>query len=262
MCDYSCMTNFLSSVKTRNATKGVLEVDVKFKPLAGITGDMLVWLFNNDHKNTTYKAVDNTTHTMPMHLLFHPVDHVFHTASTSPVKVGTKLVWCEIPLSGCKHNASSRTQPWVCPSNRKGSLRSDPVTSWAGNMRSKTEMTVTVFNSSMMEFVAQQSHPLFGGDGKRVVGTTRHTWSDSPAGLQLRTQMFLGLMARGARDKFDLSLLAAPVNAVIKQVYLDNSKNIPAGNITAAGHMATLHFIQEYGSLPKWLPQVYKNRQQ
>lgn len=84
----------------------------------------------------------------------------------------------------------------------------------------QTEMTVTVFNSSMMEFVAQQSHPLFGGDGKRVVGTTRHTWSDSPAGLQLRTQMFLGLMARGARDKFDLSLLAAPVNAVIKQVYL------------------------------------------
>lgn len=81
-------------------------------------------------------------------------------------------------------------------------------------------MTVTVFNSSMMEFVAQQSHPLFVGDGKRVVGTTRHTWSDSPAGLQLRTQMFLGLMARGARDKFDLSLLAAPVNAVIKQVYL------------------------------------------
>jgi hypothetical protein len=29
MCDYSCMTNFPSSVKTRNATKGVLEVDVK-----------------------------------------------------------------------------------------------------------------------------------------------------------------------------------------------------------------------------------------
>jgi hypothetical protein len=40
------------------------------------------------------------------------------------------------------------------------------------------------------------------------------------------------------------------------------AKNIPAGNITAAGHMASLHFLQEYGTLPKWLPQLYKNRQQ
>lgn len=29
MCDYSCMTNFASSVKSLSATKGVLEVDVK-----------------------------------------------------------------------------------------------------------------------------------------------------------------------------------------------------------------------------------------
>jgi hypothetical protein len=85
-------------------------------------------------------------------------------------------------------------------------------------------MTVTVFNSSMMEFVAQQSHPLFGGNGTRVVATTRHTWADSPAGLQLRTQMLLGLMACGSRDKFDLSLLATPVNAVIKKVYLVSQK--------------------------------------
>jgi hypothetical protein len=84
----------------------------------------------------------------------------------------------------------------------------------------QSKMIVNVFNSSMMEFSAHKTHPLFGGNGTRVVATTRHTWSDSPEGLQLRTQMFLGLMARGARDKFDLSLLAAPVNAVIQQVYL------------------------------------------
>jgi hypothetical protein len=40
------------------------------------------------------------------------------------------------------------------------------------------------------------------------------------------------------------------------------AKNIPVGNITAAGHMASLHFLQEYGTLPKWLPQLYKNRHQ
>jgi hypothetical protein len=31
-----------------------------------VTGDMLVWLFNNDHKNATFKAADGTTRTMPM----------------------------------------------------------------------------------------------------------------------------------------------------------------------------------------------------
>jgi hypothetical protein len=39
-----------------------------------------------------------------------------------------------------------------------------------------------------------------------------------------------------------------------------NAKNIPAGNITAAGYMATLHFLQEYATMPKWLPDLYNAR--
>jgi hypothetical protein len=87
----------------------------------------------------------------------------------------------------------------------------------------QAEMLVTVFNSSTMEFVTPFSHPLYklvdGGNGTRVVATTRHTWSDSPEGLQLRTQMFLGLMARGARDTFDTTWLARKANPKIQEAY-------------------------------------------
>jgi hypothetical protein len=88
----------------------------------------------------------------------------------------------------------------------------------------QAEMLVTVFNSSMMEFVTPFSHPLYklvdGGNGTRIVATTRHTWSDSPDGLQLRTQMLLGLMARGSRDSFETNFLAKKANPKIQEAYL------------------------------------------
>jgi hypothetical protein len=49
---------------------------------------------------------------------------------------------CEIPLTGCTHDKTSRIKPWVCPTNRTGFLRSDPVTKWAGFMRSKVSFTL------------------------------------------------------------------------------------------------------------------------
>lgn len=39
---------------------------------------------------------------------------------------------------------------------------------------------------------------------------------------------------------------------------MDAAKNVPKGNITAVGHMAALHYLQEYGSLKSWLPQAYR----
>jgi hypothetical protein len=38
----------------------------RYKPLAGVTGDMVVWLFQNDHKNVTVKGADNNTRNVPM----------------------------------------------------------------------------------------------------------------------------------------------------------------------------------------------------
>uniref|UniRef100_A0A383W4B0 Uncharacterized protein n=1 Tax=Tetradesmus obliquus TaxID=3088 RepID=A0A383W4B0_TETOB len=254
------MTNFASSVKAGSATKGVFELDVRFKPLAGVTSNMMVWLLNNDHKNVNFTDSTGKTRVMPMHLLFHPVDHMFHTSSSTPMTVGSKLVWCEIPLTGCRYDLKSHTEPWVCPTNRTGFLQSTPKSTWGKFMQTKMLMTVTVFNSSMLEFVAQKSNPFFG-DGPRVVGNTRHTWSDSPAGLQLRTQMFLGLMAPGSNSVFDTSWIAALANPIIAKSYIGSATNVPANNMTSIGHMAALHFLQEYGTLPRWLPKVYNNRQ-
>jgi hypothetical protein len=35
-------------------------------PLAGITSQMLVWLFNNDHSNVTFTGADGQKRNMPM----------------------------------------------------------------------------------------------------------------------------------------------------------------------------------------------------
>jgi hypothetical protein len=80
-------------------------------------------------------------------------------------------------------------------------------------------MTVTVFNSTMLEFVATKSNPFFG-NGSRLVGNTRHTWSDSPDGLQLRTQMLLGLMAPGSTTVFDTGFIAGLANSIIAKSYI------------------------------------------
>jgi hypothetical protein len=52
-----------SSNKLRLAAAALL---TRYKPLAGVTGDMVVWLFQNDHKNVTVKGADNITRSVPM----------------------------------------------------------------------------------------------------------------------------------------------------------------------------------------------------
>lgn len=57
-------------------------------------------------------------------------------------------------------------------------------------------------------------------------------------------------------------MLLTTVAAVTVACCLQGSAtNVPANNMTSIGHMAALHFLQEYGTLPRWLPKVYNNRQ-
>jgi hypothetical protein len=70
------------------------------------------------------------------------------------------------------------------------------------------------------------------------VATTRHTWQDSPQGLLLRTQQWLGVMAPSVHTQYDASLMAQMANGVVQDKYLGGAKNVPAGNVTAAGYMA------------------------
>jgi hypothetical protein len=39
-----------------------------------------------------------------------------------------------------------------------------------------------------------------------------------------------------------------------------SANNVPANNMTSIGYMAALHFLEEYGTLPRWLPKLYNNR--
>lgn len=41
-------------------------VSCRYKPLKGLTSDMIVWLFNNDHKNVTFIDQNNITRIIPM----------------------------------------------------------------------------------------------------------------------------------------------------------------------------------------------------
>lgn len=267
-CGYHCMRKI--KLKTscdvgqvcHLGQTGVYELELDYKPLRNVTGAMMVWLFQNLHKDMRL-ARDNST--WPMYLVFHSVDHMHHEAIPADnVTVGTKFTWCEAPLTGCSYNRSSATAPWVCPQQRAGFVRGGPQSAWANTMHTKVLMEVSRFDAGGIEFVRKESNPFFAGAGgsgdtSRTVVTTRHTWSDSPEGLRLTTQQWLGLMKANSTTEFDRDTIIAPVvNMIAKEKYLEGAANVPAGNITAAAWMAALHYLQEYGSLPHWLPHAYK----
>ncbi|KAF8062930.1 hypothetical protein HT031_003769 [Scenedesmus sp. PABB004] len=203
------------------------------------------------HNVTYVDPAAGTRRPVPMYLLFHPIDHLFHTASPpGVVKAGTKFIWCELPLTGCTYQPASATEPWVCPAARRGFVRADPPSAWGPVMHTKVEQEVVAFNASTMQFVAKHYNPAFGGDGVRTVTTVTHSWADSPQGLRLRTQMWMGLMARGSHSAFDTSLVGVAANHVIAASYVGGASNVPPGNVTAAAYMAVHHYVQAREARP------------
>jgi hypothetical protein len=109
----------------------------------------------------------------------------------------------------------------------------------------QVNMTITRFDSSGIEFIAQETNPFFvGSSNTRTIVNTRHTWQDTSSGLLLKTQQAVGLMEAGSDSVFDTSLIAPVTNLIIKEQYLDKAVNVPKGNITAAAWMAALHYSQ------------------
>lgn len=206
-----------------------------------------------------YASTTNTTNAV-RYLRFHGADHVFHRLSSRPIKPGsTRLTWCEIPLSGCSYNPKSATAPWVCPPRRTGYTRSSNSSAWSSLFSSKVEMVVSRFDKGGIEFYTSRSSALLP-QSPRVVGSVRHTWRDSPAGLVMATHSYIGLMAPGSVTTFDTSTLAASANALVRQGYLAGASNIPNGNLTALGWLNALHFLEEYAGTATWLPALYAGR--
>jgi hypothetical protein len=141
---------------------------------------------------------------------------------------------------------------------RRGFVKSDPSLAWQYLFHTKVNMTITKFDQFGIEFVSRERNPFFGGnDLSRTVATTRHTWSDSSQGLLLKTQQWLGFMKPDSMTDYDESVLAPIINTIIRDTYIDGAWNMPQNNATAAGYMAILHYLQEYGTLPMWLPALY-----
>jgi hypothetical protein len=108
----------------------------------------------------------------------------------------------------------------------------------------QVNMTITRFDSSGIEFIAQEKNPFFGGSNVRTIVNTRHTWTETSGGLLLKTQQAVGLMEAGSNMLYDTSFIAPVTNMIIKEQYLDKAVNVPKGNITAAAWMAALHYSQ------------------
>ncbi|WIA22323.1 hypothetical protein OEZ85_004638 [Tetradesmus obliquus] len=244
-------------------TTGMLYMDLRYKPIVGVNSTMMTWMFENMANNATYAT---TNETFPMYLIFHPRDHVVHEVQkvNGTVSRGAHLTWCEMILSNCIYNKNSAMEPWVCPPNAKGFIRSDKESSWAKKYKTKEKMVVNWFRSTGIEFSRIEASPLLGPK-PRVVATTRHTWRDSAAGTALvgmRTQLWIGLMDINTTTKFNTSDFANSVNEFIKFQVMGGTSDLPTQNVTALGWMNALHFVEEYGGTKTWLPAVWRARKQ
>ncbi|KAF8057645.1 FUM1 [Scenedesmus sp. PABB004] len=252
LCSWNCAQRV--RVMTAPDIPGVLQLDVQYNPIPGVNSTMMDWMFKNLAGDAVY-AGDGKTY--PMYLIFHPRDHMFHLAANpanrpDSVGVGTNFTWCEMIMTGCKYNPTRKTNSWSCPATARGFVRSTPPADYNTKFQTLEVMRVRSFKAGGIEFNRWESNPFFGD---RIVATTRHTWSDTPDGLRLRSQFFLGLMKTAVPSRFETGSLATTVNNVIRDRVLKGATNLPSGDAVAYGWMNALHFIEEYGSTKNWLPQ-------
>lgn len=165
-------------------------------------------------------------------------------------------------LTNCRYNRRSATKPWTCPATARGYTKRTPTTAYANKLQTKEVMRVSRFNAGGIEFnrIIDLSEFTPLASGTRTVATTRHTWSDGATGLTLRTELWLGMMVEGSTTQFDTGLIGSASKNLITDTYLGNARNIQRKNMTQAGWMNALHFLEEYGGLKNWLPQVYAGR--
>lgn len=230
---YRTLNNANVAIKASGSTSRAQtwQVTVKHDPLPGLTPEMMVWFWQNLHTSVVNPA-DNKTY--PMFLLFHPSDHA---QMTGTVQNGKKITLYELALTGCTQPGSGASAPWVCQSNS-----SVPNPGWTKQSNDADWATTDQLNSTVRTQVSKkQAKFIFRGCNDRGqcadVTWTTHKWAvdkKSTAGMQL-TSTFRVLWR--ATPKWS--------NGYTPEVRL--------------WRMAT-HYVQEYGSLVNWLPQVYAAR--
>eukprot|EP00878_Enallax_costatus_P037074 GHUV01041836.1.p1 GENE.GHUV01041836.1~~GHUV01041836.1.p1 ORF type:complete len:175 (-),score=13.96 GHUV01041836.1:217-741(-) len=170
------------------------------------------------------------------------------------------LCRCEMILTNCRWQRRNPTTPWTCPATARGFTKATPAAQYSKKLQTKEVMKVSRFDARGIEFNRQVDLSQYGASGVRTVATTRHTWSDAAAGLTLRSQLYIGLMVEGSTTQFDTTLIGQIAKSQIINQYVGNATNVNNQDMTQVGWMNALHFLEEYGGLKNWLPQVYAGR--
>ncbi|KAI8474447.1 MAG: class 3-domain-containing protein [Monoraphidium minutum] len=230
---------------------GRVQVEVEHKPLPGVTPDMMTWLYNNLEEESELESMPGKM--WPNFLLFHPRDHIKFLPARDDLKKGPKnwrksyATFKEFQSSGCTEQREDREEPFKCPGGANinpGVLKGVPSDMWrlVSMDQVNSNSTVRAFNNKGIKF---------GTHGCKKKGLcaystkTSHSWAskkgDDPAlGLPLRTKQDVGIGAAGKNNNPRIvSLWSNGVDPMRKCARV------------------ALHFIEEYGTLPLWLPNAY-----
>ena len=187
----------------RELPGGRLALAIDHEPMPGVTAAMFRWWFEHIDGDSNFTNQGFTGPETPVYRLWHPHDHI--------------LVRWE------KVNRDREGRISV------GSILHVEET-LGGKHPSKTRIWVTRFDDAAFNFSL--------GNGAASFGEVRHLYSDSAAGLRLRTEMEFGVR---------WPLIGAWVNRLLR-----NKAFTPA--LIAAW---VTHNVEECGETERFLPQLY-----
>lgn len=227
---------------------GALMLSIDHNTIKGVTPAMMQWHYENLEKGVSIHPINKKAYSN--FLLFHPRDHVKHTASKHPLtSKDVETNWVEFHLTGCKSQADPKT-PWVCdqPANaaNPGVTRSTQRAVWQGMAQTNGTMNVGEFSSKGIEFKVKGCNER--GQCATVV-RTKHSWRPAEVkgdaklvGLEVATRTQVGL---------NMGLAQGSINPRVLKNWMNGEDAIKKCWRTA------LHVVEEYGALEYWLPAAY-----
>jgi hypothetical protein len=246
----------------RRNQQNAINITFMHAPLARVNAAGMAYWWDIIHRNTTLQFQDGTTDTFPNYLLFHPVDHIRHTRTRDKLQRGVNITWVEFLLTGCTvPTISSQGVPnFDCSeANGKGFLQNADPSLWRDEPQGNSTMRVTYWRNT-----AANNRTGQPGKGKItfvyqkraavVVDpvTVTHSWVDTPAGLELKTTVIIGMLDIGLVAPLGYGGKTASQLAIEGYINGEDRQQAITRNI--------LHFIQEYGNLENVIPMVLEAR--
>lgn len=213
-----------------------LIMELWFKPIRGLTPEMMEWFFNGglygDWTNPT------TGKTFSRFLWWHPRDHVYQKTvqeGTTPNKtVGQIWQIAEILVSKAK----------------TGFLSADDPCKWSKQFYTNGNLTVEVADNTQLLVAAYESGAIPGSGTTVTVRplVLNHKYAAGPKGLVLNSTFTVGLSSATAPPEL------LPYVGFINGLTL---KGFGGSNPPGAGKAWQQHAIQEMTNLRFFLPQLY-----